>query len=316
MNDEPLRINFISQIDPFRNSGGGEMMNRSLIEAGRRHGHQIKVTAAYPEPVTDLFDHPDLVILADVHNQPSARSRLDPALVEGVIEESPYIHLDNAYVDVCDLPYLPCGGDSDGRACPYKRSLRTQAHRLLRRRGCLAARTRRMYENARLNVFVSGLHRRTVAGILGPDAVGAFLETPPTVDSTEFVDHRNERDINNLYVGALSDAKGLGTLRERFGDDITLIGPSPSGSPPGFGNWLGQLPYAEIPAYMNRARNFAFLPRWPEPCGRVVIEAALCGCHLVTNENVGALGFVDGFLSGRTTDAAAVFWREAAACLE
>jgi hypothetical protein len=42
---------------------------------------------------------------------------------------------------------------------------------------------------------------------------------------------------------------------------------------------------------MNRAKNFVFLPRWPEPQGRVVIEAALCGCNLITNDHVGATSF-------------------------
>jgi hypothetical protein len=42
---------------------------------------------------------------------------------------------------------------------------------------------------------------------------------------------------------------------------------------------------------MNRAKHFVFLPRWPEPQGRVVTEAALCGCQLITNQNVGATSF-------------------------
>lgn len=291
------------------------MMNRSLVEAGRRLGHEIKVTAAYPDPVTDLFDRPDLVILADIHNQPSARTRVDPMLVNRIIEGVPYVHLDNAYVDVCDLPYLPCNGDTNGKNCPHKRSLRVQAHRLLKRRGCLAAETGRMYEDARMNVFVSELHRRTVQRIIGADAVGRHFVAPPTIDADRFFDRRQVRDIENLFIGAICEAKGRDVLKERFASDITMAGPAPGGKHPGFGNWLGQLPYAEIPAYMNRARNFAFLPRWPEPCGRVVIEAALCGCHLVTNENVGALGFVDEFLSGGVPDAAGAFWREAVSCL-
>jgi hypothetical protein len=46
-----------------------------------------------------------------------------------------------------------------------------------------------------------------------------------------------------------------------------------------------------MPALFNRAESFVFLPRWPEPQGRVVIEAALCGCGLETNDSVGALSF-------------------------
>jgi glycosyltransferase involved in cell wall biosynthesis len=58
-----------------------------------------------------------------------------------------------------------------------------------------------------------------------------------------------------------------------------------------FGRHPGYVPYDRIPEYMNRAKNFVFLPRWPEPQGRVVVEAALCGCNLITNENVGATSF-------------------------
>ena len=58
-----------------------------------------------------------------------------------------------------------------------------------------------------------------------------------------------------------------------------------------FGNYLGPVPYDQVPIYMNRAKNFVFLPRWPEPQGRVVAEAALCGCNIIGNENVGALSF-------------------------
>jgi hypothetical protein len=46
-----------------------------------------------------------------------------------------------------------------------------------------------------------------------------------------------------------------------------------------------------MPAYMSRAQNLIFLPRWPEPIGRMVVEAKLCGCNLVTNDNVGATSF-------------------------
>ena len=34
-----------------------------------------------------------------------------------------------------------------------------------------------------------------------------------------------------------------------------------------------------------------YFPRWPEPQGMVVIEAAMCGCKIISNNNVGALSF-------------------------
>jgi hypothetical protein len=57
------------------------------------------------------------------------------------------------------------------------------------------------------------------------------------------------------------------------------------------GKHLGEVPHDQLPALYNRAQTFAHLPRWYEPMGRVVIEASLCGCEVVTNDRVGAMSF-------------------------
>ncbi len=54
---------------------------------------------------------------------------------------------------------------------------------------------------------------------------------------------------------------------------------------------MGEKSYDDIPNYLNKTKNFVFKPRWPEPQGRVVVEAALCGCNLDLNDNVGAKTF-------------------------
>jgi len=62
---------------------------------------------------------------------------------------------------------------------------------------------------------------------------------------------------------------------------------------------------------MNRAKNFVYLPRWPEPQGRVVVEAALSGCNLIVNENVGAMSFpFDISVAENVEDSATIFWDE------
>jgi hypothetical protein len=42
---------------------------------------------------------------------------------------------------------------------------------------------------------------------------------------------------------------------------------------------------------MRRAKKFVFLPRWPEPFGRVITEALLSGCEIEGNDRVGALSW-------------------------
>jgi hypothetical protein len=51
------------------------------------------------------------------------------------------------------------------------------------------------------------------------------------------------------------------------------------------------MPYEALPTIFNRARTFAHLPRWIEPMGRAVVEAALCGCELVLNDRVGVTSY-------------------------
>ena len=53
----------------------------------------------------------------------------------------------------------------------------------------------------------------------------------------------------------------------------------------------GSCKYQDMPAVFGRARRFIFNPRWPEPFGRTVAEAALGGCELQVQGEVGALSF-------------------------
>ena len=116
----------------------------------------------------------------------------------------------------------------------------------------------------------------------------------PIINSKLFFNKNIERDIDFLFVGSVGEAKGLKELRERFensNDKLTIIGNSPSREDLSFANYLGFVPYKEMPGYFNRAINFIHVPRWPEPQGRVVVEAALCGCNIIGNNKVGALSF-------------------------
>jgi hypothetical protein len=36
---------------------------------------------------------------------------------------------------------------------------------------------------------------------------------------------------------------------------------------------------------LNRTKTFVHMPRWPEPYGITTIQAALCGCEVIENEN-------------------------------
>ena len=293
-----MRINCISFLRPDVYGGGGEMISRRLLDTGRSRRHDIRISSARPCRV-EIHAKPELVVFIDVFNHGhSARSLgawrgFSDSFIEDQMASAPFVHLSNAYTDVCNLPYLPCSGASSP-ACPMKPVPILQ--RLILRDGSVrcfatAERVRKLYENAALNVFLSPLHRSVTEHVLGRSLSASFI-LKPMIDTDIFRNEHQERDIEYLFVGVIGEAKGLDEMRKRFGDtDIHLIGRLAPGATVDFGRHIPHVPYAAVPKWMNRARNFVFLPRWPEPQGRVVAEAALCGCRIIANDRVGALSF-------------------------
>ena len=295
-----MRINVVSLLDPRVYNGGGEMISRRLIEIGKSRGHDIRLSTVRPKH-RDLHTTPRISLLIDVFNHAHSVTSLGAwrefgtEFLEDAIARAPFVHLTNAYADVCNLPYLPCSGiRPDG--CPIKPELGVIERMAIRDWGhdCFARRAmvRRLYEDSALNVYLSPLHRRISESLLGSARLPPSYVLKPIIDTARFFNEGGERDIEYLFVGVIGEAKGLAAMRERFGHtDIHLIGRCAPGVKLDFGRHLGHVSYDDVPRYMNRARNFVFLPRWPEPQGRVVAEAALCGCRIIGNENVGALSF-------------------------
>lgn len=277
------------------------MIMADLLDSGQARGHQFTITAVRPGGRMEFDPAADLDFLADVFNYPAtvkslgAWRSLPDSLFRKILARKRFVHLSNAYVDICNLPYLPCSGASQP-SCPHKSNRQLVRNFVARDFGkaCFACKpvVRRLFAESRLNLFLSPLHRDTCQKVIGLDSAHPAFVLKPTVDGKLFFNRGMERDIDYLFVGVIGEAKGLEELRRNFWDkDIHFAGKLYPGTKLGFGTYHGAVPYEEVPLLMNRARHFVFLPRWPEPQGRVVIEAALCGCKLVTNDHVGATSF-------------------------
>jgi len=295
-----MRINLLSFLDPRVYRGGGEMISRRVFEIGMQRGHDIRITSVRPRN-RELHERPHLSLLIDVFNFGHTLRSLGSwrgfgqRFLEDIITSAPFVHLTNAYVDVCNLPYLPCNGKRNG-LCPAKPGLSVLNRLTINDWGneCLVSRAlvKNLYEKSVLNVYLSPLHRRVTETLLDIEDMPPSYILRPLIDTKRFRNLGIERDIDYLFVGVIGEAKGLDAMRERFRDeDIYFIGRCAPGVKLDFGRYLGHVPYKQVPYFMNRAKNFVFIPRWPEPQGRVVAEASLCGCNIIGNENVGALSF-------------------------
>lgn len=297
-----LRVNVFSFMNPIVYGGGGEVVSRVLLHAGEERGHDIRISSVRPYR-DEQHDNPDIVLFIDVHNightwlALGAWRGFDQSTLRRASSKAPFVHLTNAFVDVCNLPYLPCSGQRVDKTCPMKPQLSWMRRLLLLRdagNNCSAYHEsmRWLYADAAMNVYVSPLHQQVTEKLLLLDKTPPSYVLPPMIDTSKFFNEGIERDIDFLFVGVISEAKGLSAMREAYHDkNIWLVGRIAPGSQVDFGTHINHVPYADVPRYMNRAKNFVFFPRWPEPQGRVVAEAALCGCNIVANNNVGALSF-------------------------
>lgn len=271
------------------------MVTRHLVEYARMIGHTVNITSIRPrnDNWSDVYD---IVILCDVFNEPTRFESFEQVFLEKIVNEKKFVHFDNSYVDSCDLGYLPCNGRNT-TICPHKSYFHLKSN--LQRKSfslkCFQGKgiVQKLYRFSLANIFVSPLHHSVVSKMLNLD-MHPFFILRPLIDTDKFYNMNLERDIEYLFAGAISEAKGMENLVKMFQNSdkrLTMIGHNIYGHKFDFVDYTGFVPYEEMPTYFNRAKHFVYLPRWPEPQGRVVVEAALCGCDLITNENAGAASF-------------------------
>src|SRR5215211_255202 len=282
-----MRIAWISYLDAQVFGGGGELHQRSLIAAGRERGHVITESPflrARPQRLLrrsglyrrlDVDWDADAFVLSDIENCPELRCRIPRSVATRALGTGRAIVYANAWVDVCRFN-MPCGGDPE-RCRP----------------DCDRSWADALYDQARVAVFMSPMHRDMIAGVLSVPLPEQTILCRPPIEVDMFKPLGLHRDIDVLYVGTINETKGYKNLIDRFGPgSVTFAGRKMIDGPLA-GTFLGEVPHERLPETYNRAKVFAHLPEWHEPFGRTIVEAALCGCQVVTNSRVGAMSYPD-----------------------
>jgi glycosyltransferase involved in cell wall biosynthesis len=117
-----------------------------------------------------------------------------------------------------------------------------------------------------------------------------FHDNHPDVDPSEPSGQFQQRDIKYLYVGAINWHKGLEGVIENY-VPLTVVGYGDLPANINRANYLGKLDQALMPDLYRNTETFVHHPLWKEAFGRTVVEAALCGCTLDYNNNVGATSY-------------------------
>lgn len=156
-----------------------------------------------------------------------------------------------------------------------------------------------LLKNSLCNIFLSPLHAREYWKCANlKEAINLIMASPFNVDL--FQDLKLDRDIDFLFAGRLSPSKGilnlLITARSCPTKNFYFAGAGPveriMRKNAGYNcTFLGEVPYAKMPELFSRAKFFIFLPTWNDPFAHVVVQAKLCNCSLIINQNVGAASY-------------------------
>lgn len=304
-----MLIYYLTGYPPRADTGGGGLANKSLIKAGEGRGHTIKVYSSEEDTPTTK---PDLYWLSNMNG------RFSLEFIKRATDgwAIPFIVQDDAYQNLCPQPtreYKLCfqdryfeanwpgslDTDFEGQQCTYDNCFKICRYSLMDT----------LLLHCKASISVSPMHGDIWRKIF-PQIDGRQVIVEPQIDPDVFKatypGKYDRQDDLYLYVGTIAKGKGyLNCLQyvDIQGGHLVTIGDIHHTIPRNkVRNWLGHRPYSEMPRLYSMASYLIHLPEWPEPQGRNVIEALLCGCRVIANDRVGALSYpwMDTYLRRNT----------------
>jgi glycosyltransferase involved in cell wall biosynthesis len=159
-------------------------------------------------------------------------------------------------------------------------------------------------------VLVPSEHvRQTLAGVVPDEKIRMISYGAPPVRQQKQISYDPSRPLKVLFVGALTQRKGIGYLLDAIDQlgsqvDLTLVGKRFGANPRvdeacSRWRWFETLPHSGVIDVMREA-DVLVLPSLAEGCALVVLEALSCGLPVIITPNTGSLEFVregcEGFI--------------------
>lgn len=180
-----------------------------------------------------------------------------------------------------------------------------------------------IFANALAVYYLSPAHREEHSrmGLARDD--DTYIPSP--IDSKLFKIIPNIERVKNsvIYTGGFSQHKGIENIFKYAVDNpnknIDLVGwvdhEGVVSKLPDNVRVIDTVKYSAMPELLNTYQYFIHLPNWIEPFGRSVAEALLCGCNMITNDNIGMLSYEWNFsnlewLSTFLTNTPSLFWKK------
>jgi glycosyltransferase involved in cell wall biosynthesis len=154
-----------------------------------------------------------------------------------------------------------------------------------------------MYKKCKHVIFLSPLHKKTAEDKCGYKIKNSSL-VPSPIDGNVFKMGGKKEKGSVCCIGNLVKDKGSDSLLQFIDENCNMrfyIA--------GWGSeveefkkrenveFLGELNRKDLIKVYQKCEYFYHRPLWSEPFGRTVVEAFLCGCHLLLNDSIGAVSW-------------------------
>jgi len=272
------KIIWLADYDVSDHKGGAQQTNETMIKAGRR---SFQIDFMKPEDFNkDKLREATLVITNNI-------TKFEEDDLYWLTQHIPYVRFEHDYWAVTQ-------GAAKGNLF----------------RGSLA------------NIFLSPMHYKESCKIFGDNIKNKRI-TPSAVDTTLFrIDKEVERIPQTvIYAGQVCSLKGYREFDQfinehpekkfivcGWGEDANNIKVHKNVE---FHETMEQKDLLKL---YQSSQYFYHRPEWKEPFGRSVMEAYLCGCSLLINENIGAMSWDWNwedydFIVKQMEEAPANFWK-------
>lgn len=255
---------------------GAELTIKELMVFGKEKGYEIMHDALKSFDATKThIELADLVIINS-----TSRCTYEKDLITYILSKQLlYIKVEYDY-NFCIRRNILCTVDKAIRNC-----CDTEKFHLFRS----------LFAKAKLNVFQSPKHYQAHFEFYG-EALNNYLIMPPMVDINNLKPSEIKEDQSIPFFGNLNYLKG-------GNDYVDYAKEHPNKTFPVYGrNTLKrELPTnitfhepisnTDVLKILGKTKTFFCKPVWPEPSGRLVAEAFLSGCEIISNDRIGTFSF-------------------------
>lgn len=246
-----MNILWIADFSVKENKGGAQQTNDIMIKAGRKRGHKIDIVLQGSQRRSAIGY--DLVVLNNV-------SLIEKEYLDDLVASGRCIRYEHDYWVAENYPEL--------------------------------------YKRVRRNIFLSPLHLEMAEKIVGYKIENVTLIPSPISSKLFNMEGVKKKRGTVLYTGQLCEKKGIDGFVKYIKDnphlEFTVIGWGQDvDKVRGYDNVtiLDEMEMKDLVEYYKESEYFYHRPEWKEPFGRAVMEAYLCGCSLILNDNVGAVSW-------------------------